>query len=117
MGSYNPQEPGRWVASKVYGLTGEVMLNFGPLPVPLAFIVLGFMVGRVKRCLLTWDSKDIRLILVPVMVNFCFVVLISDLDNDIFFLLKNAGFPILLICLIHKKTVLEPPNTNLPELP
>jgi hypothetical protein len=117
MGSYNPQEPGKWVASKVYGLTGEVMLNFGPLPVPLAFIVLGFMVGRVKRCLLTWDSKDIRLILLPVMVNFCFVVLISDLDNDIFFLLKNAGFPIVLICLIHKKTVLEPQNTNLPELP
>jgi len=112
-GSYNPQEPGRWVASKVYGLTGEVMLNFGPLPVPLAFIVLGVMVGRVKRCLVTWDSGDIRLLLLPVMVNFCFVVLISDLDNDIFFLLKNAGFPILLICLIHKKIVVDPQNASL----
>ncbi len=102
MGSYNPVEPGKWVASKVYGLAGEVMLNFGPLPVPFAFIVLGFIVGRVKRCLLCWDSSDIRLLLLPMMVNFCFVVLVSDLDNDIFFLFKNAGFPTLMIYLIHK---------------
>lgn len=116
MGSYNPQEPGKWIASKVYGLAGEVMLNFGPLPVPLAFIVFGVMVGRVKRCLVTWDSADIRLLLLPVMVNLCFVVLVSDLDNDIFFLLKNAGFPILLICLIHKKIVVDPHNASLPGL-
>jgi hypothetical protein len=115
MGSYNPQEPGKWVASKVYGLAGEVMLNFGPLPVPLAFIVLGLIVGRVKHCLLTWDSSDIRLLLLPMMVNFCFVFLVSDLDNDIFFLFKNAGFPVLLICIIHKKRVVEPQNENLPE--
>lgn len=117
MGSYNPQEPGKWVASKVYGLAGEVMLNFGPLPVPLAFIVLGLIVGRVKRCLVTWDSTDIRLLLLPMMVNFCFVVLVSDFDNDIFFLFKNAGFPILLICIIHKKIVFYPPNTSLQESP
>lgn len=97
MGSYNPQEPGRWVASKVYGLAGETMLNFGPLPVPFAFIVLGIIVGRVKRCLVTWDSSDIRLLLLPMMVNFCFVVLVSDLDNDIFFLFKNAGFTVLVL--------------------
>lgn len=97
MGSYNPEEPGKWVASKVYGLAGEIMLNFGPLPVPFSFIVLGIIVGRVKRCLVTWDSSDIRLLLLPMMVNFCFVVLVSDLDNDIFFLFKNAGFPILVL--------------------
>ena len=117
MGSYNPQEPGKWVASKVYGLAGEVMLNFGPLPVPFAFIVLGLIVGLVKRCLVTWDSTDIRLLLLPMMVNFCFVVLVSDFDNDIFFLFKNAGFPILLICIIHKKIVVYPPNTSLQESP
>ena len=106
-GSYNPQEPGRWVSSKVYGLAGEVMLNFGPLPVPFAFIVLGIIVGRVKRCLVTWDSSDIRLLLLPMMVNFCFIVLVSDLDNDIFFLFKNAGFPVLVLWSCSKTKVID----------
>ncbi|MEG4106149.1 O-antigen polymerase [Microcoleus sp. S13_C5] len=107
MGSYNPQEPGKWVASKVYGLAGETMLNFGPLPVPFTFIVLGIIVGRVKRCLVTWDSSDIRLVLLPMMVNFCFIVLVSDLDNDIFFLFKNAGFPVLVLWSSSKIKVID----------
>jgi len=100
-GSYQP--PDIWVSSKVYGLAGEAMLNFSPLAVPFAFIVLGFLVGRVQRCLLNWDASDSRRILLPMMVNFCFVVLVSDLDNDIFFLFKNAGFPVLVIALSSKK--------------
>ena len=97
MGSYNPQEPGKWVSSKVYGLAGETMLNFGPLPVPFAFIVFGIIVGRVKRCLVTWDSSDIRLLLLPLMVNLCFIVLVSDVDNDIFVLVKTGGLPVLVL--------------------
>jgi hypothetical protein len=106
-GSYNPQEPGRLVSSKVYGLAGEAMLNFGPLAVPFVFIVLGLMVGRVKRCLVTWDSSDIRLLLLPMMVNFCFVVLVSDLDNDIFFLFKNGGIPVFVIWRCSKIKVID----------
>lgn len=105
-GSYNPKEPGRWVSSKVYGLAGETMLNFGPLPVPFTFIILGIIVGRVKRYIVTWDSSDIRLLLLPMMVNFCFMVLISDVDNDIFFLFKN-GFPGLVLGISSKRKVID----------
>ena len=112
MGSYNPEAPGRLVSSKVYGLAGEVMLNFGPLSVPFAFILLGIVVGRVKRRLLIWDSSDVRLLLLPMMVNFCFVVLVGDFDNQIFFLIKSSGFPVLVLWLSSKKTVIYPASQS-----
>ncbi|HEY9664789.1 MAG TPA: hypothetical protein V6C65_40640, partial [Allocoleopsis sp.] len=89
--------PGIWTSSKVYGLAGEAMLNFGPLAVPLAFVVLGLLVGRVRHYLLTLDPSDVRLLLLPLMINFCFVVLASDLDNDIFFLFSKGFAPFLLL--------------------
>jgi len=84
---------GEWETSKVYGITGEAMLNFGFFVVPLAFIPLGILVGWIQRCLLNWNSSDSRLILLPMLVNFCFIVLVGDFDNDIFFLIKNSGLP------------------------
>ena len=105
-GSYNPKEPGRWVSSKVYGLAGETMLNFGSLPVPFTFIILGIIVWRVKRYIVTGNSSDIRLLLLPMMVNFCFMVFISDVDNDIFFLFKN-GFPGLVLGISSKRKVID----------
>jgi hypothetical protein len=96
-------QPGVWVSSKVYGLAGEAMLNFGSLAVPFAFIPFGLLVGWVRRCAFTWPAGDSRLLLLPMMVNLCFVVLVSDMDNNIFFLFKNAGLPTLLIALGTKR--------------
>ncbi|MBR8834772.1 MAG: hypothetical protein DSM106950_12220 [Stigonema ocellatum SAG 48.90 = DSM 106950] len=103
-GSY---KPGEWVASKVYGITGEAMLNFGPFVVPLAFIPFGILVGWIQRCLFTWKSSDSRLLLLPMLVNLCFIVLVSDLYLDIFFLMKNSGFPTLVILLSSRKNSLH----------
>jgi hypothetical protein len=99
-GSYIPNE---WQTSKVFGIAGEAMLNFGPLAVPFAFIPLGILVGWVQRCLLTWKPSDTRLLLLPMLVNLCFVVLVSDLDNDIFFLFKNSGLPAIVVLVSSKK--------------
>lgn len=89
----NSYIPNQVWSSKVYGIAGEVMLNFEPYVVPLMFIPFGLLVKWVQQCLLTWNSSDSRLLLLPMLVNFCFVVLVSDLDNDIFFLVKNSGLP------------------------
>ncbi len=94
---------GLWSSSKVYGIAGEVMLNFGAFVVPLMYIPLGIIVGWVQRCLLTWKASDSRLFLLPMLINLCFVVLTSDLDNDIFFLVKNSGLPTLVIWLSSAK--------------
>lgn len=101
---YGPDSyvPGVWSSSKVYGLAGEAMLNFGPIAAPIAFVILGILVGRVRYSLLTLDTSDIRILLIPFLVNFCFVVLTSDLDNDIFFLFSKGFSPFLLILFISQ---------------
>lgn len=109
MGSYHPE---LWASSKVYGLAGETMLNFGPFLVPISFIFLGFVVGQVKRLLLSLENYDIRLILLPFLVNFCFVVLVSDLDNDVFFIMKNGGMPFLVLWLSSKKESVQKSGIN-----
>ena len=109
-GTYHPQ---LWSSSKVYGLAGETMLNFGPYAVPFSFIVLGIIVGYVRRWLENWSmGNDHRLLLLPMLVNFCFIVLVGDTDNYVFFLLKNSSMAIFVIVLSCKKIVVNRDNLN-----
>ncbi|MDJ0617723.1 MAG: hypothetical protein QNJ63_13445 [Calothrix sp. MO_192.B10] len=108
-GTYHPQ---LWSSSKVYGLAGETMLNFGPYAVPFSFIVLGIVVGYVRRWLVNWSVGDNRLLLLPMLVNFCFIVLVADTDNYIFFILKNSGMAILVIFLSCKRIVVNRNDLN-----
>ncbi|MDB9374352.1 hypothetical protein [Nodularia sphaerocarpa] len=96
--------PGKWVSSKVYGLAGEAMLNFSPFTVPLAFIPLGLLVGKIQKLFYSLKPGDTRLLIMPMLTNLCFVILVSDLDNNIFFLMKNSAVPCLFIFLVsHQK--------------
>jgi hypothetical protein len=90
-------------SSRVYGLAGEAMLNFGPLAVPLCFIVLGGVVGRVRRLPSTWHTNDSRFLVFPLLVNLCFVVLVSDSDNLVFFLVKNGLVPFAVVWLASSR--------------
>jgi hypothetical protein len=83
--------------SKIYGLAGEALLNFGSIGVPIAFAVLGVLVARVRRVHSTITPDDGRALLLPLLVNLCFVVLTSDSDNVVFFLIKNGTVPTLVI--------------------
>jgi len=102
----NSYVPSSWVSSRVYGLAGEWMLNFGPALVPLSFIFLGLLVGLVGNAFLTWPPSDARWLLYPLLVNLCFVVLVGDSDNVIFFLVKNCLIPIVVIKHSVKKLLL-----------
>jgi hypothetical protein len=90
---------GEWVASNVYGLTGEAMLNFGPLLAPFSFIVLGLSVGLVKRGLLALEPWDARLLLMPFLINLTLMWLSSDFNNMIFNAIKGGAIPLMLIFL------------------
>jgi len=91
--------PGTWSSSKVYGLGGEAMLNFGPFSVPLAYAVLGVVVNIVRRACQTWAPTDIRRLLLPFCVNLCIVVLVGDLDNVVYFAVVGSAVPILVLWL------------------
>lgn len=102
--------PGAWQSSKLYGLTGETMLNFGPVAVPFAFLIFGFVVGGIRRLMMTLEPTDSRLMLLPFLVNLCFVILSGDLDNIIFFLIKNGAVPFVVLALSSTKSIVTRSN-------
>jgi hypothetical protein len=88
------------------------MLNFGPLAVPVAFAVLGLVVRRVRRMLATMVSDDTRFLLYPLLINLCFVILVSDSDNVLFFVLKNGALPFLLVAVISRRATVRTPSLS-----
>ena len=98
-GSYHRET---WETSKVYGVAGETMLNFGPFAAPFSYLVLGAVVGLVKRAFDAWDRKDPRTLLLPYLTNLCFVILVGDSDNVVFFLIKNGAVFFVTILLISR---------------
>ncbi|MBA2662344.1 MAG: hypothetical protein H0U74_08610 [Bradymonadaceae bacterium] len=84
-------------SSRVHGLAGEAMLNFGPSAVPFFFVILGFVVGRTQRLLKSLHPDDMRWLMVPFLINLCFMVLIADSDNILFFFIKNGAVPFVVI--------------------
>jgi len=101
-GSYRPVVA---ESSLVYGLAGEALLNFGPAAIPLSFVALGLIVGRVKRLLIVLDRSDSRFLLFPFLVSLGFTVLVSDLDNILFVLVKDGAVPLAVLALASRKVI------------
>ncbi len=97
--------PGIWQSSHVTGLAGEAMLNFGPIAVPFAYVLLGIMVGATRRWLGQRSPNDSRFLLAPLMVMFCFIFLVSDSDNDLFFLFKFGFIPLVAVFLSSRRFI------------
>jgi hypothetical protein len=88
---------GRFASTKVYGLAGEAMLNFGPWGVPLAFGVLGIVVGRLRAFARRIEPSDSRQYMLPILALLCCIALSCDLDNVTYNALEHALMPGLLI--------------------
>jgi hypothetical protein len=95
--------PGVWQSSNVYGLAGEAMLNFGPIAVPFVFLIWGIIVGYVQHLLINLNAPDVRFLLLPLLINLCFILLVGDSDNIVFFLIKNGVVPFLVLMLCSSK--------------
>lgn len=105
-GSYIPQD---FVSSYVYGLSGETMLNFGAWTAPLAYVPFAWIVWLVRHWLLTWHSEDSRKVLLPMLVNLCFVILISNSVDILFFLIKGGFVPFMVLWLSSNRQSITVP--------
>jgi hypothetical protein len=94
---------GMMQSTRVYGISGEAMMNFGPLGVPLSLVLLGFGVGALRRLRNTLASSDARLLLLPFLVNLIFLTLLNDSDNIVFYLIKYGLVPVLLLVLSSQR--------------
>jgi hypothetical protein len=73
-----------WRSSQVYGLSGEALLNFGPIGVVPMFAILGGALGWYRRKLTNWDPLDTRMFLAPLFTILFATALTGDSDNLIF---------------------------------
>jgi hypothetical protein len=79
-GFYVPGRP--WRRSlRIYGLAGEAILNFGFWAIPIAFGVLGLVVGYYRRKWLSWQWGDTRFFVAPFACVLALLALNSDSDN------------------------------------
>ena len=88
---------GRFASTKVYGLAGETMLNFGPWGIPIGFLALGVLVGRLRALCRRIEPSDSRQYLIPILSLACCIALSSDVDNLLFTMLQHALMPCMLI--------------------
>lgn len=95
-GTYSPEGFG---SSKIYGLAGEAMLNWGLLGIVPCFIVFGAIVGWLQAFVRRLHPADSRRYLAPILSIACIVALSSDFDNVLYVLLRHALMPAILIWL------------------
>jgi hypothetical protein len=91
------------VSSRVYGLAGEGMLNFGAIAVPVVYVLFGALVGCFRRGVVRLSPNDARFLLVPFGVYMLLGIFFGDSDNVAFGLAKNGLLPMLLVLLSSVK--------------
>ncbi|MDQ7905747.1 hypothetical protein RB614_14605 [Phytohabitans sp. ZYX-F-186] len=79
-------------SSRVYGITGEAVLNFGPLGGLLSFALFGLVVRAARRfCTAARSSPDLaRRLLAPSVTVIAISALSWDADNLVWFCLKHV---------------------------
>ena len=100
-------------STRVYGITGEALLNFGPWGVIPLFALYGSCLGWYRRKLTSWAYSDARLFLAPLVTILFATAFVSDSDN-IFYLFAVDGSLITTAFLasIRRVRLEQPPSTR-----
>ena len=104
---------GRWekgigLSTRVFGLAGEAMLNFGPYVVPLFYLIPSFFIGRMRRWFFTWQRApymDARFLILPFLIRFSFSLFVGDVGRWVYTLFKNGALPFLILALSSRRRV------------
>ena len=78
-------------STRVYGLTGEAMLNFGPLGVLPLYAMYGACLGWYRRKLTSWGLSDARMFLAPLVTILFVCAFIADSDNVLFLFVVDGS--------------------------
>ena len=96
--------PGGLQSSRVFGLVGEAMLNFGPWLSGWVFLFLAWFVAKVRRFWLHLSPFDSRRLILPLFVLSCPLVLLNDLDVVMVFTMKYMLLPCAVVFLCSQRT-------------
>jgi hypothetical protein len=76
---------------RVYGLTGEALLNFGPWGVLPVYALYGACLGWYRRKLTSWDAADARAFLAPLATILFATAFVADSDNVLFLFIVDGS--------------------------
>ncbi len=77
--------------SRVFGLTGETLLNFGWAGVPLLHAIFGLVIGCLRRFIDSLQPGDARFLLVPFAMLLVTAVYLLDLSQVVFMFLQDCA--------------------------
>lgn len=88
--------------SRVYGLYGEGLFNFGPFIPVIFFSFVGCIIGIFHKYSINLHINDPRVLLVPFISNLSLLLILADSDNIIFYTFKNGLLVFIYIYFISK---------------
>lgn len=94
-------------STKIYGLLGEWLLNYGLFFHIIPFLIVGVVVGIFHSIYKILRKDDVRTVLLPVGIILCFCMIINDFSNHFAYILYSAFLPFTLIFLSKKKLFLN----------
>ncbi len=77
--------------SRVFGLTGETLLNFGWIGVPIVHALFGMLIGLVRRGIDALRPGDARHLLVPFAILLVTALYLLDLSEVVFMFLQDCA--------------------------
>ena len=86
-----------------YGLSGQMMMNFGLISIPVGFALWGWLVGKYRRWISGMQVGDMRYFIVPPLSMMLFLVLMYDFGNLITFAIFRLALPLVIIFLCAKR--------------
>ncbi|MEV4705032.1 hypothetical protein [Actinoplanes sp. NPDC049316] len=91
-------------SSRIYGLAGEAILNFGPVGALLSFIALAVFIRAARRRYLAAPDQHLGTMVFSAVVCVCAILALgSDLDNLLWFLVKTT-LPIAAVVFAARKS-------------
>lgn len=87
-------------SSRIYGLVGESILNFGLYLLPFSFIMFGMIHGLSNKYIYRVKKKSYVLFL-PLLFFFPIYLLFYDFDNIVFQVIKNWFIPLMIFILYN----------------
>ena len=95
-----------YVNSRIFGLLGEWLLNFGLYMFFIPYIIMGFILRKMRVATMRILYSDIRMLMLPVVMVFVPTLILSDSSNIVFFFLKRVViFYVILKLISYKKTL------------
>lgn len=92
--------------TRIFGLLGEYILNFGYYTASLIFLPLAFFIARLDKWVYSLTPADVRNFIVPLWILFIVFLFSADLDNVIFFYMKRMLLVIVMLWLVSGKFII-----------